>query len=105
VGQLVRFIVVDLIHTGSNPRFDMSVVFTANYFLVEDDVLIDNDVFSVTDFMNLKIKLTQSSRGAHMSRVCMRVFIQMSAHMCMIICICTVFIPEVKTKFYKVWIT
>jgi hypothetical protein len=29
--QLIRFQVVELIHLGLNPKFDMSVVFTANY--------------------------------------------------------------------------
>jgi hypothetical protein len=29
--QLVRFLVVELTHPGSNPKFDMSVAFTANY--------------------------------------------------------------------------
>jgi hypothetical protein len=32
--QLVRFLVVELTHTDSNSRFDISVAFTANYFLV-----------------------------------------------------------------------
>jgi hypothetical protein len=31
--QLVRFLVVELTHPGSNPRFDMGVAFTTNYFL------------------------------------------------------------------------
>jgi hypothetical protein len=31
LAQLVRFLVVELIHPGSNPRFDMGVTFTANY--------------------------------------------------------------------------
>jgi hypothetical protein len=30
--QLVKFLVVELTHTDLNTRFDMSVVFTANYF-------------------------------------------------------------------------
>jgi hypothetical protein len=29
--QLVRFLVVELNYTCSNPKFDMSVIFTANY--------------------------------------------------------------------------
>jgi hypothetical protein len=32
---LIRFLVVELIHLGSNPKFDMSVVFTANYSFSE----------------------------------------------------------------------
>jgi hypothetical protein len=31
LAQLVRFLVVELTHPGLNPRFDMSVAFTANY--------------------------------------------------------------------------
>jgi hypothetical protein len=42
--QLVRFLVMKLTHLDSNPRFDISVVFTANYFLVKGDVPIDNKV-------------------------------------------------------------
>jgi hypothetical protein len=72
----------------------MSVVFTPNYFLVEDDVLIDNDVLSVTDFINLKIKSTQSFRCAHTSRVCVHIFIWMSAHTYTNINIYTVFLGK-----------
>jgi hypothetical protein len=31
LNQLVRFLVVELTHPGSNYRFDMNVTFTANY--------------------------------------------------------------------------
>jgi hypothetical protein len=31
LAQLVRFLVVELIYPGSNPKFNMSVIFTANY--------------------------------------------------------------------------
>jgi hypothetical protein len=51
---------VELNHTDINLRFDMSVVFTTNYFLVRDDVSINNNTLLMIDFMNLKIKLTQS---------------------------------------------
>jgi hypothetical protein len=33
--QLVRFLVVELTHPDSNPRFDMCVAFTANYSFSE----------------------------------------------------------------------
>jgi hypothetical protein len=33
--SLIRFLVVELIYSGSNSRFDMSVVFTVNYFFNE----------------------------------------------------------------------
>jgi hypothetical protein len=32
LAQLVRFLVVELIHRGLNSRFDMGVTFIANYF-------------------------------------------------------------------------
>jgi hypothetical protein len=35
LAQLVRFLVLELTHPGSNPRFDMGVVFTANYSFSE----------------------------------------------------------------------
>ncbi len=57
---------------------------------VGGDVPVDSEILLVTDFMNLKIKSTQSFGGAHRVRVCMRVFIGVSARACMSICICTV---------------
>jgi hypothetical protein len=33
--QLVRFLVVELTHLGSNPKFDMSIVFAINYSFSE----------------------------------------------------------------------
>jgi hypothetical protein len=38
-------------------------------FLVGYDVPIDNEMFLVTDFMNLKIKPAQSFRGVHIDRI------------------------------------
>jgi hypothetical protein len=32
LAQLVRFLVIELVHSGSNPRFDIDAVFTTNYF-------------------------------------------------------------------------
>jgi hypothetical protein len=54
---------------------------------VGGDVPIDSDALLVTDFMNLKIKSAQSFRGAHRGRMCMRVFIGVSAYTCMSICV------------------
>jgi hypothetical protein len=34
---MVRFLVIQLIHIDLNFRFNIYVVFTINYFLVEDD--------------------------------------------------------------------
>jgi hypothetical protein len=58
------------------------------------DVPVDNDAFLVIDFMNLKIKPAQSSGGAHRGRMCVRVFIGVSAHTCMSIYVCTVFLKK-----------
>jgi hypothetical protein len=61
---------------------------------VGGNVPIDSETFLVTDFVNLKIKPTQSYEGAHRGRMCVRVFIGVSAHMCMSICICTVLLKK-----------
>jgi hypothetical protein len=58
------------------------------------DVPVDSETFLVTDFMNLKIKPTQSFRVAHMGKMCVHVFIEMSAHTYMNICVCTVFLKN-----------
>jgi hypothetical protein len=42
---------------------------------IGDDVPIDRKTFLVTDFVNLKIKLTQFFGGAHISRVYVLVLI------------------------------
>jgi hypothetical protein len=57
------------------PRFNMSVVFIANYFLVEVDVFVNNESLLVIDFVNLKIKSAQSFRSVHRDMMCARVFI------------------------------
>jgi hypothetical protein len=43
-------------------------------FLIGDDVFINNEMLLMTDFVNLKIKLTQYFRGAHNDRVCLCVY-------------------------------
>jgi hypothetical protein len=92
--QLIRFLVAELIHSGSNSKFDMSVTFMTNYFLVGDDVPVDSETLLVTDFVNLKIKPTQSFRDAHRDRLCVRAFIWVSAHTCMSIYVYTVFLKK-----------
>jgi hypothetical protein len=47
---------VKLIHSDSNIRFDINVIFMTNFSLVTDDVSIDSELLFVTDFVNLKIK-------------------------------------------------
>jgi hypothetical protein len=63
---------------------------------VGGDVPVDSEALLVTDFVNLKIKPTQSFKGAHRGRVYVRVFIGMSAHTYMSICICTVFFKKIQ---------
>jgi hypothetical protein len=52
---------------------------------------VGGESFLLIDFVNIKIKLTQSFGGAHRDRVCMYIFIGVSAHTYMTIYICTVF--------------
>jgi hypothetical protein len=73
--QLIRFLVVELIHIGLNLRFDMCVAFTINYFSVGGDVPVDSEMILVTDFVNLKIKLVQSFGVAYRDGVYIRIFI------------------------------
>jgi hypothetical protein len=54
----------------------------------------------VTDFVNLNIKPAQCFGGAHRGSVCVRVFIEVSTHTCISICICTVFLK--KDDFYEI---
>jgi hypothetical protein len=61
---------------------------------VEGDVPVDSKSLLVTDFVNLNIKSAQSFRGAHRGRVCVCVFIGVSAHMCMSIYVYTVFLKK-----------
>jgi hypothetical protein len=96
LAQLVRFLVVELTHPGSNPKFDMCVAFTANYSFSGGNVPVDSETLLMTDFMNLKIKPAQSFGGAHRGRVYVRVFIWVSDHTCMSICVCVVFLKKAK---------
>jgi hypothetical protein len=48
---------------------------------VGGDIPVDSDALLVTDFVNLKIKPTQSFGGTYRGRVYVRVFIGMSARM------------------------
>jgi hypothetical protein len=59
---------------------------------VGDDVPIDSsEALLMTDFVNLKIKSTQSFGGAHRDRICMCVFIDVSAYICISIYVCADF--------------
>jgi hypothetical protein len=62
---------------------------------VGGDVVVDSETLSVADFVNLKIKPAQFFRCAHRGMVCLHVFIGVSAHMCMSIYVCTVFLKKI----------
>jgi hypothetical protein len=62
---------------------------------VGGDVSVNGEAFLVTDFMNLKIKSAQSFECVHRDKVCVRMFIGISAHTCMSIYICTVFLKKI----------
>jgi hypothetical protein len=61
---------------------------------VGGDIPVDSETILVTDFVNLKIKSAQSFGGANMDRMCVHVFIGVSARTCMSICVCTVFLKK-----------
>jgi hypothetical protein len=50
---------------------------------VRDDVPVDSETFLMTDFVNLKIKPSQSYESAYRSKVYMRIYIGIYNHMCM----------------------
>jgi hypothetical protein len=47
---------------------------------VEGDVPVDSETLLTIDFVNLKIKSTQSFTCAHMARMCVHIFIGVIAH-------------------------
>jgi hypothetical protein len=86
---------VELTHSDSNPRLYLRLIILS----IGGDVPVDSETLLVTDFVNLKIKPLQSFRGAYRDRVCVHLFIEMSARMCMSICACTVFL----IFFCQIW--
>jgi hypothetical protein len=69
---------------------------------VRGDVPVDSEALVVTDFINLKIKSTQSFEGAHRGRVCVRMFIEMSTHTYINIYVYVVFLKKKRcpARFY-----
>jgi hypothetical protein len=49
------------------------------------DVLVDSEPPLMTDFINLKIKPTQSFRGDNMDRTYVYIFIEVNTHVCVYI--------------------
>jgi hypothetical protein len=64
---------------------------------VGGDIPVNNETLLITDFVNLKIKPTQSFRDTHRDRICVHVFIVVSAHTYMSICVYTVFLKKENT--------
>jgi hypothetical protein len=62
---------------------------------VRGDVPINSDTLSVIDFVNLKIKPTQSFIGAHRDRMCIYIFIEVNTRMCMSIYVYTIFLKKI----------
>jgi hypothetical protein len=61
---------------------------------VGGDIPIDSDVILVTDFVNLKIKPTQSFRCVHRDRMCVYIFIEVSIRISINIYISIVFLEK-----------
>jgi hypothetical protein len=47
---------------------------------VRGDVSVDSEMLLLTDFVNLKIKSTQSFKNVHRGRICVCMFIGVSDH-------------------------
>jgi hypothetical protein len=67
---------------------------------MEGSVPVDSDVFLVTDFVNLKIKPTQSFRCAYKNKIYICVFIKVYDHMCINIYVYIMFLKK-KTIIYQ----
>jgi hypothetical protein len=76
LAQRCRFLLLELIQSGLNSRFDMSVAFMINFSFRA----MFPETLLVTDFMNLKIKPTQSFRSNHKCKIYVRVFIGVGTH-------------------------
>jgi hypothetical protein len=77
LAQMVRFLVVESTHLDLNIRFSMCIAYLWLIILsVVGDISVDGETFLVTDFVNLKIKPTQSFKCAHRDRMHMHVFIE-----------------------------
>jgi hypothetical protein len=61
----------------------------------------DSETLLVIDFINLKIKPTLSFKGAHMSKLCVHILIDVSDRTCISINIYTVFLKKKKNGVFK----
>jgi hypothetical protein len=60
----------------------------------EGDAPVDSETFLVIDFVNLKIKSTQSFGSVHRGRLCAHMLIGVSTYMCISIYVYTVFLKK-----------
>jgi hypothetical protein len=73
----------------------MCVAFTTNYFFSGRRRPIDSETLLVTDFMNLKIKPTQSFRGTHRNRVYVYVHMNECLYVYEYLCLYCVFFKRI----------
>jgi hypothetical protein len=66
---------------------------------VGDDVSVDSETLLMTDFVNLKIKLTQSFGCAHEDKVCVHIFREVNTGMCIRIYVCIIFLIKKYSRF------
>jgi hypothetical protein len=72
---MIRFLVVEPTHSSSNFRFDVSVVYLQIIILSVICDVPSIAMYSLTDFVNLKINPVQSFKFAHRDRVYTHIFI------------------------------
>jgi hypothetical protein len=82
---MVRLFVAELIYLNLNFRFNVAVLYLWLIILSVINVVLSTVKHSLTDFMNLKIKLIQSFEGA--DKICAYIFIEVSTHTYINICI------------------
>jgi hypothetical protein len=82
--------VIELNHTGLNARFNMMLYLRLIILSVEDDIPIESETILVIDFVNLKIKLSQSFRCIHKDKMYVCMFIGMSNHIYIYMSICVI---------------
>jgi hypothetical protein len=69
----------------------------ANYFFVRDDVPVDSETLLMVNFINLEIKPTQSFKNDHKDKIHIHVFIGVSAHTYINICVYIIFLKKERS--------
>jgi hypothetical protein len=68
---------------------------------VKDDVPVDSETLLITEFVNLKIKSTQSFECVYRDKV----FMRESTHTCMSIYVCAVFFEEKTNELCSLFVS